>query len=78
MPAPSYHDSKEELIEAMRATPGSGSRQFDIAKAILDIKTQEKLGRETRKLGIATWVLAFATVGLVIATIGLLIVTLNA
>jgi hypothetical protein len=77
MPAPAYNDSKEKLIETMRATSGSGSRQFDIAKAILDVKAREELKDETKKLGIATWVLALATVGLVIATIGLLIVTIK-
>lgn len=76
MPAPSYADSKKKLIEDIRATVGSGSRQFDIAKAILDVKGQEDIAKHTRDLKVATWVLAVATVGLVIATIGLVVVTI--
>lgn len=71
MPAPKYEDTKEKLIENMRSTTGSGSRVFDIAKAILDIKSQEDVTEQTKKLMIATWILAFATSGLVIATIAL-------
>jgi len=77
MPAPSYSDSIEKLIEDMRATAGSGSRQFDIAKAILDVKGQEAVARQTSSLKNATWILASATIGLVITTIGLVIVSLH-
>lgn len=77
MPAPSYKDSKEKLIEDMRATEGSGSRQFDIAKAILDVKTQEDVAKETKHLTKATWVLALATVGLVFATLALVYISLK-
>jgi len=77
MPAPSYTDSTEKLIEDMRATAGSGSRQFDIAKAILDVKAQLEVAKQTKSLGNATWVLALATVGLMIATVGLVIVSLK-
>ena len=69
MPAPKYEDTKEKLIENMRSTIGSGDRVFDIAKAILDIKSQEDVAEQTKKLTTATWILAFATSGLVIATI---------
>lgn len=75
MPAPSYTDSKVKLVEDMRATAGGGSRQFDIAKAILDVKGQEEVVKQTRSLTIATWILAFATLGLVVATIVLVIVS---
>ena len=77
MSAPSYYDSKEKLIEDLRATEGSGSRQFDIAKAILDVKTQEEVAQQTKKLSVATWVLAFASIGLFIATVKLVIVTVK-
>ena len=73
MPAPSYSDSKENLIESMRATSGSGDRQFDIAKAILDVKGQEEVAKQTNKLARATWILAFATLGLVVATTVLIV-----
>ena len=63
MPAPSYKDSIEKLVEDMRATEGSGSSQFDIAKAILDVKVQEEVARQTKNLTKATWVLAFSTIG---------------
>lgn len=75
MSAPNYSDTKEKLIEDLRATEGSGSRQFDIAKAILDVKLQEDVATQTKNLTKATWVLAFATVGLVLATIALIIVS---
>ncbi len=74
---PQYSDSKEKLIEYIRATQGSGSRQFDIAKAILDVKTQEDIVRETKNLNYATWGLAIATIGLVIATVVLIFVSAN-
>ena len=77
MPAPEYRDSTEKLIEDMRATEGSGSRQFDIAKAILDVKTQEEVANQTKSLKKATWVLALATVGLMLASIALVIVSLK-
>ncbi len=77
MPAPSYSDTIEKLVDDMRATAGSGSRQFDIAKAILDVKGQEEDAKQTRRLKNATWILASATIGLVIATIGLVIVSLH-
>jgi hypothetical protein len=80
MPAPSYSDSNEKLIEALRATAGSsgyGSRTFDIAKAILDVKGQEDVVKQTRSLMYATWILASATIGLVLATIALVFVSLH-
>lgn len=55
MPTPDYHDSKEKLLQALRESYGTGARNFDIAKAILDLKNQEALTR-------ATWVLGFATI----------------
>ena len=75
MPAPEYTDSKEKLIEDIRATAGSSSRQFDIAKAILDVKGQEEIANQTKKLTKATWVLALATLGLVVATLVLVFVS---
>lgn len=69
MSASNYTDSKEKLVEDMRATSGSGSRQFDIAKAILEIKAQEEVANQTKNLTRATWVLAFATIGLLTTTI---------
>ena len=69
MPAPKDTDTKEQLIEAMRSTTGSGSRTFDIAKAILDVKSQEDIAKQTKRLTIATWILVFATIGLVIVTV---------
>lgn len=72
MAAPSYSDSKETLIEVMRQTAGSGNRQFDIAKAILDAKASEELGRYTQLLSIATMVLAIATIVLALAALHLL------
>lgn len=77
MTFPGYQDKKEKLIEDMRGTEGSGSRQFDIAKAILDVKGQEEIANQTKNLSRATWTLAFVTLGLVIATIALVIVTLK-
>lgn len=77
MPAPSYTDSRKKLVEDMRATAGSGSRQFDIAKAILDVKGQEEIAEQTESLRNATWVLALATIGLVIATIVLALISIN-
>lgn len=77
MAAPSLSDSPEMLIEALRATEGSGSRQFDIAKEILAYKHQIALlehqkivMRFSHQLTIATWVLAVATIALAVATIG--------
>lgn len=77
MPAPNYKDSKEKLIEDMRATEGTGSRQFDIAKAILEIKTQEEIANQSKNLTRATWILASATIGLLVATIVLVFVTIK-
>jgi hypothetical protein len=77
MPAPKYTDSKEKLTEDMRATGGSGSRQFDIAKAILDVKGQEEIAEQTKKLAIATRTLSFATIGLLFATLALVGVSLR-
>jgi len=77
VPAPSYTDSRKKLVEDMRATAGSGSRQFDIAKAILDVKGQEEIAEQTESLRNATWVLALATIGLVIATIVLALISIN-
>lgn len=62
MPAPKYESTKRELIEEMRTTPGEGSRQFDIAKAILEVKGQEDMTRATRAL-------VFATIGLIAVTV---------
>ena len=45
-----YESTKRQLIEAMRATIGEGSRQFDIARAILEVKGQEDMTRATRAL----------------------------
>jgi hypothetical protein len=75
MPVPSYEDSKEDLIKALRSSGGSGTRQYDIAKAILDIKNQEEVARQTKNLMIATLILAFATLGVVFATIALVVVS---
>ena len=61
VPAPRYESSKRELIEAMRETAGQGDRQFDVAKAILEVKGQESMRW-------ATWVLALATIGLIVVT----------
>lgn len=61
--APSYRDTKRELIEKMRATDGEGSRQFDIAKAILEVKGQEAMTQATRALVLATVVLVIVTLG---------------
>lgn len=74
MPGPSYQDSKEKLIEDMRAT---GVGQFDIAKAILGVKSQEEIALHTKNLTRATWVLAFATIGLFSATVALIVVSLS-
>ncbi len=71
----SYKDSKQKLIDDMDATTGSGSKQFDLTKAILEVKGQEEITNQTKNLTIATWILAFATIGLVIATIFLIIFT---
>ncbi len=77
MPVPSYTDSEEDLINTLRLSAGSGTRQLDVAKAILDIKNQKEVARQTKNLTIATWILAFSTIGLVIATIVLVIVTIH-
>lgn len=69
MPASSYTDAKEKLIEDLRATEGAGSRQFDIARAILDVKGQEQIVKQTSVLVKATWVLAIATIGLVFVSL---------
>lgn len=70
MPTPSYKNTKQELIEIMRGTIGTGSREFDIAKAILDVKAQESMKY-------ATWALAFATFGLIITSAVQIVVTLK-
>lgn len=77
MPAPKYSESKEQLIEDIRGTEGAGSRQYDIAKALLEAKNQEDIIKETKSLKFATWGLVFGTVGLVIATLALIFVTVN-
>jgi len=77
MPAPKYTDSKRKLLEDMRITSGSGSRQFDIAKAILEVKTQEEVAKQTKNLTMATWLLVFATIGLLAATVSLVFVTIE-
>jgi hypothetical protein len=69
MAAPKYESTRRELVEVMRRATGQGDREFDIAKAFLEIKAQESVGR-------ATWVLALATVGLIVATVVNVIVTL--
>jgi len=69
MPAPKFESTKRELIEAMRATPGEGSRQFDIAKAMLEVKGQEDMKH-------ATWALVFATAGLIAVTVAHVVVAL--
>ena len=69
MPAPKYESTKRELIEAMRATSGEGSRQFDIAKAILEVKGQEDMTRATRAL-------VFATIGLIAVTVAQVVIVL--
>lgn len=61
MPAPEYESTRRELVEVMRATSGKGDRNFDIAKAILDVKAQESMR-------FATWALVFATFGLILVT----------
>ena len=77
MKAPDYTNSKEKLINNMRSTAGSGTRQFDIAKAILEIKAQEEMVNQTKKLSRVTWVLAVATIGLLLATLALVFVTIK-
>ncbi len=77
MGAPDINDSEKELIERMRGTTGVGSRDFDIAKAILDFRHGEKVSKQTKQLIIATWVLAFGTIGLFVATLALVYVTLG-
>ncbi|MHB8277084.1 MAG: hypothetical protein ACYDIA_05470 [Candidatus Humimicrobiaceae bacterium] len=77
MPYPSYKDSIKKLVEDICATSGSGSTQYDHAKAILDVKLQEMVVAQTKRLTFATWVLAFASVALVIATIGLIFVSIK-
>jgi hypothetical protein len=67
--APKYTDSKEKLIDVMRKTTGTGSRHFDIAKAILDVRGQEEVAKQTKSLKWATWALVGATIALVFATI---------
>ncbi len=81
MPAPTKDNTREELIEIIRATPGHG-RQFEIAKTLLEIKAveenallQEMVADQSKKLSKATWVLAIATVILALASIGLIIAT---
>lgn len=69
MSVASYENTKKELIEIIRATSGTGDRQFDIAKAILDVKLQENIAKQTGKLTFATWGLVIATAGLIFATI---------
>lgn len=61
MPAPEYRSTKRELIAIMRRTAPRG-REYQVAKAFLELKTQETLNH-------ATWAVGFATVGLIIATV---------
>ena len=61
MPAPEYQSTKKELIEIMRRT-ATIDREYQVAKAFLELKSQEVLNR-------ATWAVGFATVGLIIATV---------
>ena len=67
MPTSKYESTKRELIEAMRASAGEGSRQFDIAKAILEVKGQEDMTRATRAL-------VFATIGLIAVTLAQVVI----
>lgn len=76
MPSPSYKDPIKKLVDDICATTGSGSTQFDHAKAILDVKLQEMAVEQTRRLTFVTWVLAFVSIALVFATIGLILATL--
>lgn len=76
MSAPSKENSREELVEIIRATPGHG-RQYEIAKTLLDIKAaeenvalQEKIASQSKNLTKATWVLALATIVLALASSG--------
>jgi len=61
MLAPEYQTAKKELIDIMRRT-APGDREYQVAKAFLELKTQEVLNY-------ATWAVGFATVGLIIATV---------
>jgi hypothetical protein len=64
-----YESTKRQLIEAMRATYGEGSRQFDIARAILEVKGQEDMTRATRAL-------VLATIGLIAITLAHVVIVL--
>ena len=77
MPAPRYTDSIEKLVEYLSATECSTSRQFDIAKAIIEVKLQEAIAKQTNKLTVATWTLAVATIGLVLSTLALVYVSIK-
>lgn len=61
MSAPSYQSTKEELINKMRGTAGSGQREFDIAKAFLDAKLQEDMIKHTENMVIYSYNLTRAT-----------------
>jgi len=81
---PRYSDSIEKLVNDLRATYGSSSQQFDIAKAILDVKLQHQAVEQAKRnadqargLKIATWALVVVTIVLAISTAGLIIATLR-
>jgi len=70
MPVPEFNTSKRKLIEIMRNN-GPSDREYQVAKAFLEVKTQRSLTR-------ATWVLGFATIGLIVAAVAQLITILGA
>jgi len=69
MPVPEFNTSKRKLIEIMRNN-GPSDREYQVAKAFLEVKTQRSLTR-------ATWV-GFATIGLIVAAVAQLITILGA
>jgi hypothetical protein len=68
MPVPEFSTSKRALIEIMR-NKAPVDREYQVAKAFLEIKTQRSLTR-------ATWVLGFATFGLIAAAVSQIITLL--
>ena len=75
MDKPTLKTSYEDLILRINGSSGSGTRQFDTTKAILDAKIAIQSAEQARQLKVATWVLVLATVGLVIATGVLILAT---
>ena len=67
MPAPQVEASQSELIKVLRNNATS-SREYIVAKDLLELKHQEELVRQTKTLSFYTAVLAFATIVLVAAT----------